>query len=261
MKWLLASIPVALLTILVPSLARAPASGRPQLVFAAAATGQANRDDAILKALQSIGDKLDKMAAPVRQPPNEPQSPAAKSPPSDPLLVKISEALEQLLNETVKSNNAILVRIDGLAKPPAVATTPSHKPAGGSGVQPFHGYTQGYTIAVSERKPLLVWVNYRCGSSACQLPNFIHTYVDTLNGSDVPRVIVGVPDGGGGFTTFRESVGAADVSANNIRAATSPPAPVATAAAFPQMMPMMMGGGGYGGGFGGGGGGFRGGAG
>src|SRR5262252_4048348 len=81
---------------------------------------------------------------------------------------------------------------------------------------PFLGYAEGYRKALLAGKPLLVWVAYKCPSSANQLPTAVHAYLPVLNGSTTPRVVGNLPDGRGGF----ESTGvveAPDCCANSLR--------------------------------------------
>jgi len=81
---------------------------------------------------------------------------------------------------------------------------------------PFVGYAEGYRKALLAGKPLLVWVAYKCPSSANQLPQAVHAYLPALNGSTTPRVVGNLPDGRGGF----ESTGvveAPDCCANSLR--------------------------------------------
>src|SRR5215471_15208002 len=54
---------------------------------------------------------------------------------------------------------------------------------------PFVGYAEGYRKALTGGKPLLVWVAYKCPSSANQIPEAVHAYLPSLNGSRVQRVV------------------------------------------------------------------------
>lgn len=65
-------------------------------------------------------------------------------------------------------------------------------------------YSAAYQSAVREGRTLYVWVGYKCPSSANQLSEAVHVFVDSFRGSTVQRVVVGVPDGVGGLDRVGE---------------------------------------------------------
>lgn len=65
-------------------------------------------------------------------------------------------------------------------------------------VVPFlTSYTEAGELAAKENRPLMVWIAYKCPSSANQLPGAVHVFLDRFQGDTTQRVVVGVPDGKG----------------------------------------------------------------
>lgn len=81
-------------------------------------------------------------------------------------------------------------------------------------------YGSLYAEAVKESKPLVVWIGYKCPSSAVQVPGMVHYHApgNSWEKWDRPGVVVSVP-GGDGSMYFAEFIGAADCCATNIKAA------------------------------------------
>lgn len=74
--------------------------------------------------------------------------------------------------------------------------------------------------AIRDSKPLVVWIGYKCPSSAVQVPGMLHHHVSENEWFDYkgPGVVVGVPDGKGGLKVAAFIL-ASDCCATNIRAA------------------------------------------
>lgn len=73
--------------------------------------------------------------------------------------------------------------------------------------------------AIRESKPLVVWIGYRCPSSANQLPGFVHHHAGaSWEGVSDQGVIVYVPKGDG-FLYNAGFIGADECCAANMRAA------------------------------------------
>jgi len=130
-------------------------------------------------------------------------------------LSSIARGLEQL---QIKPAAAPAAAVPGAA--PARAPQTSNVPGAPQAQLPvamFRPYDAGYRLAGAQGKPLLVWVQYKCPSSANQVPGAVHVQASQMNGSRAQRVIVGVPDGKGGFRSMG-TVPAAAVCAQNLQA-------------------------------------------
>jgi hypothetical protein len=77
---------------------------------------------------------------------------------------------------------------------------------------------EAYRQAIDEGKPLAIWVNYKCPSTALQLTDFVHTFASDYKGDSTPRVVVGLPDGQGWLSKAGE-VSGEDCCASNVRLA------------------------------------------
>ncbi len=71
----------------------------------------------------------------------------------------------------------------------------SHDSMQEPGVADFLDYATGRRKALREGKPLMVWVKYKCPSSANQILDVVHARADTLFGDSTQRVVVAVPSG------------------------------------------------------------------
>jgi hypothetical protein len=78
-------------------------------------------------------------------------------------------------------------------------------------------YGEAARKAAREGRPLCVWVQYKCPSSAAQLPECVHCFVDEMYGSRTQRVVGAVPDGEG-WMGYAGEVSAADCCASSLRA-------------------------------------------
>lgn len=77
-------------------------------------------------------------------------------------------------------------------------------------------YKTAADLAARERKLLYVWVAYKCPSSANQILDAVHVFVDRFQGDDRQRVVVAVPDGSGWLHLAGE-VQAEDCCASELR--------------------------------------------
>ena len=83
-----------------------------------------------------------------------------------------------------------MLLIDDGSRPPPMVTTETEEP-------PLT-YTEAYTLALAQKKPLLVWVggNFceRCVRDSAQ--DFVHVFVEKFEGVQAPAIVVGVVDEG-----------------------------------------------------------------
>lgn len=100
-------------------------------------------------------------------------------------------------------------------KPPQAPSLPEVRP----GVLPSASwglsYKEASEKAALEKKILCVWVAYKCPSTANQLPETIHCFVEEHERDRTQRVVVGIPNGRG-WLTEAGTVLAADCCANEI---------------------------------------------
>jgi hypothetical protein len=85
---------------------------------------------------------------------------------------------------------------------------------------PAPTYSQARAEALRESKPLVVWISYKCPSSAVQVPGMVHFHApgERWEQWQGPGVVVGVP-GGDGEVYVAGFIGAADCCASSIKAA------------------------------------------
>jgi hypothetical protein len=77
-------------------------------------------------------------------------------------------------------------------------------------------YQEATAKAVKDKKPLCVWVAYKCPSTAGQLPECVHCFLDAFEGSKDQRVVVALPNSVG-WLSVAGVVAAPDCCAANIR--------------------------------------------
>lgn len=102
-------------------------------------------------------------------------------------------------------------------------------------------YGEASRKAAREGKTLYVWVAYNCPSSAVQLPEAIHCFVDSFQDDATQRVIVATPNGRG-WLSLRGTVMAEDCCAATLRRTAEPEISTGTnRTGFPSVGPPAMG--------------------
>jgi hypothetical protein len=124
-------------------------------------------------------------------------------------------AFEEIKASWREMADRLLARLDGVTAPkkaPAGTAMPAVPAPSAKATQAFLTYSEAHAASLREKRPLCVWINYKCGSSQELVPGFLHTH---LAGEGAERgVLVALPSEDGhlysaGFVSAEECCAAA----------------------------------------------------